>query len=685
MYKVLCDGALMCDSRIEELALINPVANLEENKAGSFSFSITPAHPKHDAIQRRKSIVEVYDIQGKDKELLFYGVCIEADEDFYKQKRIYCEGPLTYFNDSIQRPMKYQGTIRGYLEVLVSNHNAQVEEEKQFQVGMVTVRDSNDYMYCYTNMESTMKCLKEDLVDDLGGIIRIRHENGVKYVDYLADSPNTNSQAIRLGKNLVDFSSNIDTTDIATAIIPLGAKLETSAVEGLETRLTIESVNDGKDYVYSESAVGNFGWIYKVVTFDDVTDPNNLKAKAEEYLNAVQFENVVIEAKAVDMHLTDKNIERFKVSDEILVISEPHGLNKRFRLTKQTLNLNNPEKDTVTLGKNEVLSLSAKTASVQGELEQKSESILSEAIKNATSIIANAMGGYVVKTNDEILIMDTNDIKTAKKVWRWNINGLGYSSNGYAGPYKLAMTMDGAIVADMITAGVLNSIKINNGNGEFTVDEKGNVVANSLTSNNATITGGSFNVKKSSFDFDVLSLESNDYYINFTSNSIEFYNKTNYEYTKLNSYGLHLGTYEGTPPFGRGNCSILLGRSYYCDSSKIRGNLTVTGTTTLASSPVISSDRSLKEEISELDVQKATDFIYALKPCEFKYKNGTSNRLHHGLIAQDVKESMGETDWGIYIDSAETGEKGIRYEELIADLIATVQTQNERIKALEKG
>ena len=64
MYKVLCDGALMCDSRIEELALINPVANLEENKAGSFSFTIPPAHPKHDAIQRRKSIVEVYDIQG---------------------------------------------------------------------------------------------------------------------------------------------------------------------------------------------------------------------------------------------------------------------------------------------------------------------------------------------------------------------------------------------------------------------------------------------------------------------------------------------------------------------------------------------------------------------------------------------------------------------------------------------
>lgn len=458
MYKVLCDGALMCDSRIEELALINPVVNLEENKAGSFSFTITPTHPKYDAIRRRKSIIQVYDIQDKEEELLFSGTCVEAEEDFYKQKCIYCEGELTYFNDSIQRPTKYQGTIRGYLEMLVNNHNSQMEEEKRFQVGMVTVHDNNDYIYCYTNMESTMKCLKEDLVDDFGGIIRIRHENGVKYVDYLAESPNTNSQAIRLGKNLVDFSSNIDATDIATAIIPLGAKLENSTVEGLEARLTIESVNDGKDYVCSESAVGNFGWIYKVVTFDDVTDPNNLKEKAEEYLESVQFENVVIEARAIDMHLTDKSIERFKISDEIPVISEPHGLNKHFRLTKQTLNLNNPEKDAITLGKNEVLSLSAKTVSVQGKLKQQSESILSETVKNATSIIANAMGGYVVKTNDEILIMDTNDIATATKVWRWNMNGLGYSGNGYKGPFdKVAITMDGAIVADMITTGTFNA------------------------------------------------------------------------------------------------------------------------------------------------------------------------------------------------------------------------------------
>jgi hypothetical protein len=122
------------------------------------------------------------------------------------------------------------------------------------------------------------------------------------------------------------------------------------------------------------------------------------------------------------------------------------------------LNLNNPEKDTVTLGKNEKLSLSAKSNQISEEIKKAVESIvppgtiLNQAIANATALITSAMGGYVVKTNNELLIMDTDNIETAKKVWRWNINGLAYSSTGYNGKYALAMTMDGQIVGDRIAA-----------------------------------------------------------------------------------------------------------------------------------------------------------------------------------------------------------------------------------------
>ena len=469
MYRVLCDNEVMCDSRVEELALISPVVKLEENKAGSFVFTIPPTHPKYDAIQKRRSIIDVF----QDEVMIFSGVCTEESKDFYNQKKVYCEGELAFFNDSVQRPARYQDiTVRGLLEAYINNHNAQVEEAKRFKVGMVTVTDSNDSIYCYTNYNSTMTELKEDLVDDLGGFFRIQHVNGVRYLDYLTESQNTNSQVIQIGNNLMDFSSNIDSSDIATAIIPLGCRLENSSVEGLEARLTISDVNDGKDYVYNADAVNAYGWIYKTVEWDDVTVASRLKTKGEKYLSDIQFENMVIEAKAVDLHLTDKDIEQFKISDQIRVVSKPHGLDRYFRLTKMTINLNNPENTTITLGKDEKLSLSAKTNKVNEEIKKAIDSIvppssiLKSAMENATQLIKNSMNGYITTIMDEngnpkeLLIMDTNSTETATKVWRWNINGLGYSSTGYNGTYELAMTMDGSIVADRITTGTMFADRI---------------------------------------------------------------------------------------------------------------------------------------------------------------------------------------------------------------------------------
>jgi hypothetical protein len=98
---------------------------------------------------------------------------------------------------------------------------------------------------------------------------------------------------------------------------------------------------------------------------------------------------------------------------------------------------------------------------------------------------------------------------------------------------------------------------------------------------------------------------------------------------------------------------------------------------------VFVSDKDKKHDINYLNNDEVAEFIYDLKPCEFKFNENTSDRLHHGLIAQDVKESMKDKDWGLYIEQS-NGEKGLRYDELISDLIATVQSQNERIKELER-
>lgn len=93
--------------------------------------------------------------------------------------------------------------------------------------------------------------------------------------------------------------------------------------------------------------------------------------------------------------------------------------------------------------------------------------LLQTAIGNATSLITVQSGGYVVLHGDEngqpyeLLILDAPSIEEAVNVWRWNVGGLGFSHNGYNGPFETAITADGQIVADFITSGslVANIIK----------------------------------------------------------------------------------------------------------------------------------------------------------------------------------------------------------------------------------
>lgn len=105
---------------------------------------------------------------------------------------------------------------------------------------------------------------------------------------------------------------------------------------------------------------------------------------------------------------------------------------------------------------------------------------------------------------------------------------------------------------------------------------------------------------------------------------------------------------------------------------------------------VSKSDKNLKHDINILDIGNCKDFIMSLKPSKYKYNDGTSNRFHHGFIAQEVKEAMGTDDWGVYVDTSVNSEnseedyKALRYEEIIADLVGTVQYQQNEIEKLKQ-
>lgn len=468
MYRVYCNNSPLYDLRDEDLVLISPIVKIGENTAGSFEFSILPKHPHYEEVNELTSVITAYD----GDEEIFCGRVVEITKDLYNRKKVICEGELAYFNDSIQRPARYQGlTVRGYLETLVNIHNQQVKNQgidKTFKVGAVTVQDNNDYVYKYTNWESTLEVIKTDLLKTYGGYLRIRKENGVRYLDYLADYPNTNTQVIEFGSNLLDFTHDMVASDIVTAVIPIGARLEdVTEVEGLDAYLTIKDVNGGVDYVYSQEAVKNYGWIFKTVKWDDVHVADNLLKKGKEYLSDIQFAQITLTVSAVDLHMLHVDMERIKVLDRIRVTSTPNGLDRFFPVSEMTIYLDKPSNNKLTLGtsysKN---SLSTKTesniTSIKDKIEElpKKSEILEEAKENASQLIHSATNGHVVTTADEQLIMDTADKKTARKLWRWNLNGLGYSKTGYNGTYETAITMDGQIVGERLVGGSVDASKL---------------------------------------------------------------------------------------------------------------------------------------------------------------------------------------------------------------------------------
>ena len=460
--KAFVDGKeyMIHNPRVKALIVGDPYYQKGDNVNGQAEFSVYPTHPYYQYVKKLTTDIVFY----KDGVEKFAGRVLYDDEDSKGVKKVFVEGELAYFCDSIQRPTVYHNiSVKNYLKTVIDNHNSQVEERKQFTLGRVSVTDPNDSLYRYANWETTRETLKDKLVDRLGGHLVIRKEDGIRYLDYLNDDEfyTQNSQEIRFGKNLLDYSKNMDASDLVTCVIPLGAKLEESSIEGLEERLTIKDVNGGVDYVSDDSAVAAYGRIYKTVTWDDVKVASNLMKKGREYLKSVQFENMVLELKAIDLNLTDDDIQEFEVGDLIRCVSPPHGLDSKLPLSSLKVYISNFAKNTITLGtekqSNTYTSSNSHTAE---EIEKTINSIpskgeiLQEALRDATNLL-NDMNqtGNAIHTKNEFIVSDTPGVANAKNLWRWGLGGLAHYSNGYDGPADgVALTMDGKINGKMVMA-----------------------------------------------------------------------------------------------------------------------------------------------------------------------------------------------------------------------------------------
>lgn len=347
MYRVFCDGQLLYHSGLYSLQIGNPSLELEVNKSGSFTFTLYPTHPRYGMPEKLKSIITVY----QDDYLLFRGRVLDEETTWYNQTDYDCEGELSFLLDSILRPYEFSGSITDYLSMLLDSHNAQVDEEKRFVLGNVTVTDPNDYIV-RSNIDytSTWTEMQDKLLNLLGGYLTIRHEDGVAYLDYIQDFTLLSPQKIEFGKNLLDLTRIRKGADIATVLIPLGAKLTDEEGKETDRRLTIESVNGGVDFIEDAEAIAQFGIIVQTTIFDDVTEPENLKTKGLAHLAQLVKPPGTIDVTAADMASTGQPVESFHLGTYVQATSAPHGIDQRFLVSKISIRLLSPAENRMTLG-----------------------------------------------------------------------------------------------------------------------------------------------------------------------------------------------------------------------------------------------------------------------------------------------------------------------------------------------
>ena len=425
MYRIFCDSYLLYDPRLPDLFVLDPVLVQKKNEPGELRFTIPKEHAYYGTVEKLISRVKVY----RDDTLIWVGRVIEDERDLYENRKIVAEGVLAYLLDSIVRPFEYSGTAGAFFEQILATHNAQVNEEQRILVGNVSVdetiyRHSLDYLTAWQVITSR-------LLELLGAYLVVRFDSKEHPIlDYLADVPDTSTQRIEFGENLIDLVLSKSASETYTACVPLGAALRDIDPESeSDARLTIESVNDGQDFLIDSALSAEYGVIFApsgLTTWDEITDPTILMNRGRDWLNGTgaRFKQT-IKLSAVDLHNADANVESFHFLDQVIVSCGTLCPEETYVLSELTIPLNNPASTGIVLGdsrpsligeeirqnasvKNRIASIES-DYTTHGEIKEIVQEQLAQntsILQSAQQIILTALEDYV-RTQDFVALQNT--------------------------------------------------------------------------------------------------------------------------------------------------------------------------------------------------------------------------------------------------------------------------------------
>ena len=300
-----------------------------------------------------------------------------------------------------------------------------------------------------------------------------------------------NGVTLRYGKNITDLKNVIDMSNVYTGIVPYWTDGENTVVLPEKVILSEHS----GDYPF---------YIIKPVDFssdyEEQPTEAQLRDRAQRYIANNEGwkirNNITVSFVALwdtEEYKEIAPLERVNLCDTVHVKYSPLGVDFSTKVVKTDYNVLLERYNSITLG-DTYYSLNDYFDGEIAQSEEEQSTHMQKAIARATKLIQGGLGGHVVFNVNadgepqEILIMDTDDIQTAVNVIRMNLNGIGFSTNGYNGPFTTAWTIDGHFVANFIDTGVLNANIIKAG---VLQDEAGNTSFNlatgALRSTNLTI------------------------------------------------------------------------------------------------------------------------------------------------------------------------------------------------------
>lgn len=342
--------------------LVSAVLSKSTTTYDSFTFDIDPTHAMYTEIEPYTCFVKV--TRPDNGLTLFEGRVLtysdSMDSSGTVQKEAVCEGLAGFLHDSVQPWKEFHNTTpKDFLQALITEHNRQVESYKQITLGTVTVTNSTDNVYRFTDdTQDTWANIQDKLVSRLGGEMRIRNEGGKLFLDYEPEISSECPQRIELAHNMVSSSRTVDPSEIVTVLKPLGATQERQNNDGStdvsSPHLTIASVNGGNDYLRDDQLISQFGIHVKTETWEDVTTPQALLAKGRAFLNAQKAIKYQLQAGYIDLSFLEETIGMIECGTYVRIVNQLEGLYATERIVAMSLDLLDVANSTLTLSDNPI-------------------------------------------------------------------------------------------------------------------------------------------------------------------------------------------------------------------------------------------------------------------------------------------------------------------------------------------